>query len=48
MKVWLISIMFQIKENIKAPSIDGKLLPRKVWDEVTYPFPNCNYCTVEV
>ena len=23
-------------------------MPSKVWDEITYPFPNFNGCTVEV
>ena len=23
-------------------------MPSKVWDEITYPFPNINGCTVEV
>ena len=23
-------------------------MPRNVWDEITYPFPNFNSCTVEV
>ena len=22
--------------------------PNKVWDEITYPFPNFNGCTIEV
>ena len=23
-------------------------MPRQVWEEITYPFPNLNGCTIEV
>ena len=30
------------------PSWISNHMPSKVWDEITYPFPNFNGCTVEV
>ena len=35
----------------RAPSISAWIsnhMPSEVWDEITYPFPNFNGCTVEV
>ena len=29
-------------------SMDDNHMPSKVWDEITYPFPNFNGCTVEL
>ena len=30
------------------PSMDNYDIHHKVWDEITYPFPNFNDCTVEI
>ena len=40
---WPLSLTW-FKSN---PSMD-KHMPSKVWDEITYPFPNFNGCIVEV
>ena len=33
---------------ILTPACRSNCMPSKVWDKITYPFPNFNGCTVEV
>ena len=40
-------IMLPLWTN-KLPAWISNHMPSKVWDEITYPFPNFNSCTVEV
>ena len=34
--------------NFNLSIIKSNHMPSKLWDEITYPFPNVNGCTVEV
>ena len=44
-KPWGLFLLTSIDFN---PSTDKELRHYKVWDEITYPFPNFNGATVEV
>ena len=39
---------FYWSELTLIPAWISKHTLRKVWDEITYPFPNFNGCTIEV
>ena len=40
--------LFYLHGLTLIPAWISNHLPRKVWDEITYPFLNFNGCTVEV
>ena len=49
--VWLISIPLLLLPGAPLTLIPAWIsnhMPSKMWDEITYPFPNFNSCTVEV
>ena len=47
-KIWQTVRLLCCRDACLTPTWVNNHIPSKVWDEITYPFPNLNGCTVEV